>query len=119
MTAAGMTAADTRIPAFAVPADDVAWCAALAEALSVCCSAPVDYRVAEVRALLAARPVQMLPIAWHALMAHAKAWLAEVGEGDAAALRVRQAPLFPGRCAIETALRDKPCAVPSWAERYS
>lgn len=99
-----------RIPVFVVPSDDVRWCAALAEALSVCCCAPVDYRVAEVRDLVAALPMQELPIAWHALIALARDWLTTVGAGEA--------PRFVGRASIEAALRDKPCAVPSWAERY-
>lgn len=101
-----------RLLDFTVPADDVAWCAALAEALSVCCASPSARRVREVRALVSKLPVQMLPAVWHDLLRLARGWLETVRD-DAAA------PRFEGKRAIETALRDKPLSVPSWAERYS
>jgi hypothetical protein len=98
---------------FIVPSDDVRWCAALATALSVCCAAPVSDRVAEVRALIASPPVQMLPVMWHALIGAAEKWL---GQCDAA----KPGDLLPQFAAIrliEMALRDKPVPVPAWAER--
>jgi hypothetical protein len=99
---------------FVVPSDDVRWCAGLAAALSVCCIAPVPDRVAEVRAFIAAPPVQMLPILWHALIGAAEKWLAECDAGDP-----MMAPQFRATRLIEAALRDKPVPVPAWAERFA
>lgn len=100
---------------FVVPSDDVKWCAALAEALSVCCIAPHAERVAEVRALIAAPPIQMLPMVWHGLIGAAQAWLARV---DAQPLGVLP-PQFGAPRLIEAALRDLPVPVPAWAERFA
>lgn len=100
---------------FVVPRDDVRWCAALAEALSVCCSAPSDARVAEVRQLLAAPPEQMLQAAWEVLAAYGALWLAAVEMAEGCGL---PRPRFEGLKQIETALRDKVLPVPAWAERY-
>jgi hypothetical protein len=102
-----------RRRAFVVPRDDVRWCAALAEALSVCCSGPSDARVAEVRALLAQPPEQMLQAAWRDLVSAAESWLV-VAEGWDAQRR----PRFDGLKIIETALRDKVLPVPAWAGWY-
>ena len=93
---------------FTAPSDDVAWCCALAEALSVCCSCPSDARLHEVCTLLASPPLAMLPMAWSDLIAAAENWL-PVGTGGARFTEARM---------IETALRDKPVPVPSWAEHY-
>jgi hypothetical protein len=97
--------------AFTVPADEIRWCAMLAEALSVCCILPGAERIAQVRALIDAPPPVMLAMAWDNLVAAAKTWLAacEVAGG---------AFDFNGQRLIEAALRDKPVPVPSWAERF-
>ncbi len=100
---------------FVVPSDDVKWCAALAEALSVCCIAPHAERVAEVRALIAAPPVQMLPAMWHGLIGAAEGWLERVDAAPLGAL----APQFAAPRLIEWALRDLPVPVPAWAERFA
>jgi hypothetical protein len=92
----------------AVPADDVRWCALLAERLSVCCAAPSLSRMNEVRAILAAPPPVMLPLAWDDLVNAARAWLT-VADADAP---------FKGIRLIEAALRDLPVPVPAWAGRY-
>lgn len=93
---------------FAVPTDDVRWCALLAETLSVCCAVPSASRLREVRAILAAPPLVMLPLAWDDLVQAARAWLV-LDDPDAR---------FVGMRLIEAALRDKPVPVPAWAERY-
>ena len=96
---------------FVVPVDEVRWCAALAEALSVACILP-ESRIDEVRALLAAPPPVMLPNSWDDLIKAGHAWVV---------LDAREplsTPPFKGARLIETALRDKPVPVPSWAERF-
>jgi hypothetical protein len=100
---------------FVVPVDDVRWCAALAEALSVCCSGPSAARVGEVRALIASPPVEMLTCAWGDLVAAAERWLARVTMAEVHGL---SRPSFEGSRLIEAALRDMPVPVPKWAERY-
>lgn len=100
---------------FVVPVDDVRWCAALAEALSVCCSGPSAWRVGEVRALIARPPVQMLPPTWRQLVEQARLWLAAEAVATAHGL---PRPRFEGLKLIEAALRDMPVPPPAWAERY-
>lgn len=99
--------------AFTPATSDVAWCAQLAEALSICCAATADWRVAEVRELLAAPPVALLTGAWDDLVNAGRAWLVQVDRAPGA-----MAPLFPGRKLIEAAERDLPVAVPVWAGRF-
>lgn len=95
---------------FIVPSDDVRWCAALAESLSVCCVAPSARRLDEVKALLDAPPLVMLPMAWDDLIQAGRAWLVLVTADPGTP--------FKGQRLIEAALRDKPVPVPSWAERF-
>jgi hypothetical protein len=96
---------------FVVPGCEVRWCAMLAEALSVCCIIPGDDRIFEIRALIDAPPPVMLPMAWDHLVQAAVWWVVTCDmAGDAVAFR--------GQRLIETALRDKPVPVPSWAERF-
>ena len=83
----------------------------LAEALSVCCIIPGDERLDEIRALIAAPPAVMLPMAWDDLVQAAVCWVVTC---DMAGAPVN----FKGARLIETALRDKPVPVPSWAERF-
>ena len=98
---------------FFVPIDDVRWCAALAEALSVCCIAPHGARLDEVRALLGQRPDSMLPMVWYTLIGAAEAWMVKVDALPKGAM----APAFGAIWLIDKALRDKPVAVPAWARR--
>lgn len=94
------------------PREATAWCAALAEALSVCCAAPTDARCSEVLALISNPTEDYLPDAWTALVGDALAWI------DVAVLQAfASRPAYRGMRMIEAALRDKPLPVPAWAER--
>jgi hypothetical protein len=99
---------------FMVPGDGVAWCTALAEALSVCCAAPNDHRLVEVVLLINCPPDEYLPESWVALVAAARAW---APRAQLVAFGMRDA--FAGMRLIEAALRDLPAPVPAWATRYA
>lgn len=99
---------------FTVPVDEVRWCAALAEALSVCLTAPRAERMAEVQALIDARPPVMLTLAWDNLINAATMWLAACTVNNS----LLMLPFHGGARMIEAALRDAPVPVPAWAEQF-